>query len=101
LVLLRSSFPPKTKLKRSRLQTIHRLGSGGWVYSTDLERAKRVASSIETGTVFINYPDVSWPDLPSGGIKRSGYGKELSNLGLEEFVNKQLVLVPNIPGENK
>jgi len=74
-------------------------GLGGSVYSTDIERAKRVASRIETGMVFINYPDVSWPDLPFGGVKRSGYGKELSNLGMEEFVNKKLVLVPNIPAE--
>jgi len=74
-------------------------GLGGSVYSADIERAKRVASRIETGMVFINYPAVSWPDLPFGGIKRSGYGKELSNLGLEEFVNKKLVLVPNIPAE--
>jgi succinate-semialdehyde dehydrogenase / glutarate-semialdehyde dehydrogenase len=76
-------------------------GLGGSVYSTDIERAKRVASRIETGMVFINYPDVSWPDLPFGGIKRSGYGKELSNLGLEEFVNKKLVLVPNIASEGR
>jgi succinate-semialdehyde dehydrogenase/glutarate-semialdehyde dehydrogenase len=74
-------------------------GLGGSVYSTDIERAKRVASRIDTGMVFINYPDVSWPDLPFGGIKRSGYGKELSNLGLEEFVNKKLVLVPTISTE--
>jgi succinate-semialdehyde dehydrogenase/glutarate-semialdehyde dehydrogenase len=74
-------------------------GLGGSVYSTNIERAKRVASRIETGMVFINYPDVSWPDLPFGGIKRSGYGKELSSLGLEEFVNRKLVLVPNIPAE--
>ena len=74
-------------------------GLGGSIYSTDIERAKRVASRVETGMVFINYPDVSWPDLPFGGVKRSGYGKELSNLGLEEFVNKKLVLVPNIPSE--
>ena len=47
--------------------------------------------------VFINYPDVTWSDLPFGGIKRSGYGKELSHLGFEEFVNKKLVLVPTIP----
>jgi succinate-semialdehyde dehydrogenase / glutarate-semialdehyde dehydrogenase len=46
---------------------------------------------------FINYPDVSAPDLPFGRIKRSGYGNELSNFGLEEFVNKKLILVPNIP----
>jgi succinate-semialdehyde dehydrogenase/glutarate-semialdehyde dehydrogenase len=69
-------------------------GLGGSVYSTDIEKAKRVASRIETGMVFINYPDVSWPDLPFGGIKRSGYGKELSNLGLEEFVNRKLIVVP-------
>jgi succinate-semialdehyde dehydrogenase/glutarate-semialdehyde dehydrogenase len=50
---------------------------------------------METGMVFINYPDVSAPDLPFGGVKRSGYGKELSNLGVEEFVNKKLILVPN------
>jgi hypothetical protein len=43
--------------------------------------------------VFINYPSVSAPDLPFGGIKRSGYGKELSNLGIEEFINKKLVCV--------
>jgi len=71
-------------------------GLGGSVYTVDIERGKRVASRMETGMVFINYPDVSWPDLPFGGIKRSGYGKELSHLGLEEFVNKKLVLVPNI-----
>ena len=74
-------------------------GLGRSIYSKNIERAKRVASRVETGMVFINYPDVSWPDLPFGGVKRSGYGKELSNLGLEEFVNKKLVLVPNISTE--
>jgi succinate-semialdehyde dehydrogenase/glutarate-semialdehyde dehydrogenase len=71
-------------------------GLGGSVYTTDVERGKRVASRIETGMVFINYPDVSAPELPFGGIKRSGYEKELSRLGLEEFVNRKLVVVPNI-----
>jgi succinate-semialdehyde dehydrogenase/glutarate-semialdehyde dehydrogenase len=75
-------------------------GLGGSVYSTDIERAKRVASRVETGMMFINYPDLSWPDLPFGGIKRSGYGKELSNLGFEEFINKKLVVVPKVPKGN-
>ena len=54
-----------------------------------------MASRIESGMVFINYPYVSAPELPFGGIKRSGYG-ELSSLGLEEFVNRKLILVPNV-----
>ena len=54
-----------------------------------------MASRIESGMVFINYPYVSAPELPFGGIKRSGYGRELSSLGLEEFVNRKLILVPN------
>lgn len=68
-------------------------GLGGSVYTSDIEHGKRVASRIETGMVFINYPSMSAPDLPFGGIKRSGYGKELSNLGIEEFVNKKLIWV--------
>jgi succinate-semialdehyde dehydrogenase / glutarate-semialdehyde dehydrogenase len=72
-------------------------GLGGSVYTTDIEHGKRVASRIETGMVFINYPSLSAPDLPFGGIKRSGYGKELSNLGIEEFINKKLVCVANGP----
>jgi succinate-semialdehyde dehydrogenase/glutarate-semialdehyde dehydrogenase len=68
-------------------------GLGGSIYSTDINHAKRVARRIETGMVFINYPSLSAPDLPFGGIKRSGYGKELSSLGIEEFINKKLVCV--------
>jgi succinate-semialdehyde dehydrogenase/glutarate-semialdehyde dehydrogenase len=71
-------------------------GLGGSVYTVDIERGKQVASRIESGMVFINYPDVSAPDLPFGGIKRSGYGKELSILGIKEFVNEKLILVPNV-----
>jgi succinate-semialdehyde dehydrogenase/glutarate-semialdehyde dehydrogenase len=92
-------FPAKDEAEAIAIANDSPFGLGGSVYSTDIERAKRVASRVETGMVFINYPDLSWPDLPFGGIKRSGYGKELSNLGLEEFVNKKLVLVPNIPAE--
>jgi succinate-semialdehyde dehydrogenase/glutarate-semialdehyde dehydrogenase len=90
-------FPAKDEDEAIAIANDSPFGLGGSVYSTNVERAKRVASRVETGMVFINYPDVSWPDLPFGGIKRSGYGKELSNLGLEEFVNRKLILVPNIP----
>ncbi len=72
-------------------------GLGGSVYTTNIEHGKRVASRIETGMVFINYPSLSAPELPFGGIKRSGYGKELSNLGIEEFINRKLVCVANGP----
>ena len=57
-------------------------GLGGSVYTSDVEHGKRVASRLDTGMVFVNYPFISAPDLPFGGIKRSGYGKELSSLGI-------------------
>ena len=90
-------FPAKNEADAVAIANDSPFGLGGSVYTTNIERGKRVASRMETGMVFINYPDVSWPDLPFGGIKRSGYGKELSHLGLEEFVNNKLILVPNIP----
>ena len=70
-------------------------GLGGSIYTKNIELGKRVASRIETGMVFINYPCVSTADLPFGGIKRSGYGKELSDLGIQEFVNKKLICASN------
>jgi succinate-semialdehyde dehydrogenase/glutarate-semialdehyde dehydrogenase len=88
-------FPAKNEEEAIAIANDSPFGLGGSVYTSDIERGKHVASRIETGMVFINYPNVSAPDLPFGGIKRSGYGKELSNLGLEEFVNKKLILVPN------
>lgn len=68
-------------------------GLGGSVYSKDVVRAERVALQIETGMVFINEPTSSSPELPFGGIKRSGYGRELSDLGIHEFVNKKLIRI--------
>src|SRR6202522_3530347 len=87
-------FPAKDENEAIAIATDSPFGLGGSVYSSDIERAKRVASRMETGMVFINYPDVSLPELPFGGVKRSGYGKELSNLGIEEFVNRKLIFVP-------
>lgn len=68
-------------------------GLGGAVFSKDIKRAERVALQIETGMVFINEPTNSSPELPFGGTKRSGYGRELSSLGIEEFVNKKLIRI--------
>jgi len=69
-------------------------GLGGSVFSKDTERAVRVASQIDTGMVFINQNVASQPDLPFGGTKRSGYGRELSALGIEEFMNRKLIYIP-------
>ncbi|WP_370579079.1 NAD-dependent succinate-semialdehyde dehydrogenase [Snodgrassella alvi] len=68
-------------------------GLGGTVFSKDIERAKKLASRIETGMVFINRFGDSVAELPFGGIKRSGFGRELSDLGIKEFVNHKLVVL--------
>ena len=68
-------------------------GLGGSVFTKDIARGKRVASRVDTGMMFINQPTWTAPDLPFGGIKNSGYGRELSSLGIQEFVNKKLVRV--------
>ena len=66
-------------------------GLGAAVFSGDLERARSVADRLEAGMVWINQPTGSSPELPFGGIKRSGYGRELSELGMFEFANRRLV----------
>jgi succinate-semialdehyde dehydrogenase/glutarate-semialdehyde dehydrogenase len=66
-------------------------GLGGSVFTKDLARGKRVASRVDTGMMFINNIDWTDAELPFGGIKDSGYGRELGNMGIQEFVNKKLV----------
>lgn len=66
-------------------------GLGGSVFTKDIARGQRVASRIETGMMFINNIDWTDPELPFGGIKDSGYGRELGDMGIHEFVNKKLV----------
>jgi succinate-semialdehyde dehydrogenase / glutarate-semialdehyde dehydrogenase len=68
-------------------------GLGGSVFTKDIERGKRVARQIATGMVFINQATWTAPNLPFGGIKNSGYGRELAELGMQEFVNKKLIRV--------
>jgi len=66
-------------------------GLGGSVFGADLEHARSVADRIESGMVFINQRTWTTTQLPFGGIKNSGFGRELSELGIGEFVNHKLV----------
>ena len=69
-------------------------GLGGVVYSADPGWAQEVADLLETGMVWINSPQGSMADLPFGGTKRSGTGRELGPYGIDEFVNKKLIYTP-------
>ena len=71
-------------------------GLGGSVFTSDNERGRRVAGEISTGMIFVNHPTMVKADLPFGGIRRSGYGRELIDLGLKEFVNIKLIDVVDI-----
>jgi succinate-semialdehyde dehydrogenase/glutarate-semialdehyde dehydrogenase len=68
-------------------------GLGATVFSDDVDRARSVADRLQAGMVWINQPTGSSPELPFGGVKRSGYGRELSELGMFEFANRRLVRV--------
>ena len=84
-------FPARDEEEAIAIANNSPFGLGGSVYTSDIEHGKRVASRIETGMVFVNYPFISSPELPFGGIKLSGYGKELSSLGIQEFMNKKMI----------
>jgi succinate-semialdehyde dehydrogenase/glutarate-semialdehyde dehydrogenase len=68
-------------------------GLGGAVFSADEQRASRVAEQLEVGMTNVNTPAGEGADLPFGGTKRSGFGRELGPLGIDEFVNKRLFYV--------
>lgn len=68
-------------------------GLGATIFTADLEKAKSLAERIESGSVFINHQVKSDPRLPFGGVKKSGYGRELSHYGIKEFVNIKTVWV--------
>ncbi|GAB3609824.1 aldehyde dehydrogenase family protein [Humibacter ginsengiterrae] len=68
-------------------------GLGSYVYTTDPEQAQRVADKIEAGMVFVNVVLADGVELPFGGVKRSGTGREMGRLGADEFVNKKLIRI--------
>lgn len=71
-------------------------GLGGSLWSQDLPAARQLAAQIDTGGVFINTPSFSDPRVPIGGVKNSGFGRELSHFGLREFTNPQTVWVETL-----
>jgi succinate-semialdehyde dehydrogenase / glutarate-semialdehyde dehydrogenase len=66
-------------------------GLGSYVMTTDKEQGERVADKIEAGMVYVNLVGADSPELPFGGFKRSGFGRELGRFGADEFVNKKLI----------
>jgi succinate-semialdehyde dehydrogenase/glutarate-semialdehyde dehydrogenase len=66
-------------------------GLGSYVMTTDKEQGERVADRIEAGMVYVNLVGADSPELPFGGFKRSGFGRELGRFGADEFVNKKLI----------
>ncbi|MBH0054273.1 NAD-dependent succinate-semialdehyde dehydrogenase [Salinibacterium sp. SWN139] len=71
-------------------------GLGGSVFTKDTVNGEKVARKIDTGMVYVNHPTMVKADIPFGGVKHSGYGHELTNLGIQEFVNKKVIDVVDI-----
>ncbi|HJT58374.1 MAG TPA: aldehyde dehydrogenase family protein, partial [Ktedonobacteraceae bacterium] len=99
-VFREETFGPAAAVIRARdtqhaveLANDSQFGLGGNLWTTDIERARKLAHHLESGAVFINGMTASDPRLPFGGVKRSGYGRELSSFGIHEFVNIQTVWI--------
>ncbi|MBN8873521.1 MAG: NAD-dependent succinate-semialdehyde dehydrogenase [Rhodospirillales bacterium] len=89
-------FRAKDEEDAIRIANDSPFGLGGSVFTADTRHGAAVARRISTGMVFVNHPTKVEADLPFGGIRRSGYGRELLGLGLKEFVNHKLVDVVDI-----
>jgi succinate-semialdehyde dehydrogenase/glutarate-semialdehyde dehydrogenase len=83
----------KDETEAIRLANATPFGLGGSIFTADIERGRKVAAQIESGMVFINQAIRTAAELPFGGVKNSGFGRELSEFGFDEFVNKKLTTV--------
>ncbi|MFZ5979509.1 MAG: NAD-dependent succinate-semialdehyde dehydrogenase [Candidatus Zixiibacteriota bacterium] len=86
-------IPVKDTEDAIRVANDSEFGLGGSVWSRDIKKAEAVARRIETGAMFINGMTKSDPRLPFGGVKKSGYGRELSHYGIREFVNIKTIWI--------
>ncbi|SHE60353.1 succinate-semialdehyde dehydrogenase / glutarate-semialdehyde dehydrogenase [Microbulbifer donghaiensis] len=84
-------FIVKDEAEAIALANDSQFGLGGSVYTTDEARGVRVAEQIESGTAFVNHISWTYSSMPMGGVKKSGYGRELGHLGIMEFVNQKLI----------
>lgn len=89
-------FRAKDEEDAIRIANDSPFGLGGSVFTQDIKHGAEVAAKISTGMVFVNHPTKVEADLPFGGVRRSGYGRELLGLGLKEFVNHKLIDVVDI-----
>jgi succinate-semialdehyde dehydrogenase/glutarate-semialdehyde dehydrogenase len=92
-----SFYRVKTEDEAVALANDSDFGLGGSVWTKDEARGQRLASRIDTGMMFVNNLDWADAELPFGGVKNSGYGRELGNMGIQEFVNKKLVRMGHFP----
>ncbi|TWP22909.1 NAD-dependent succinate-semialdehyde dehydrogenase [Apibacter muscae] len=86
-------YAVKNEAEAIELANDTEFGLGATIFSKDINHAVEVARKIDTGMVFINELTGTSPELPFGGTKQSGYGKELSELGIYEFVNEKLIRI--------
>jgi succinate-semialdehyde dehydrogenase / glutarate-semialdehyde dehydrogenase len=88
-------FKVKTEAEAIQLANNHRYGLAGSVWTKDVEKGYQIARQLDTGNVFVNALVKSDSRLPFGGVKKSGYGRELSHQGLREFMNIKTIWMEN------
>jgi succinate-semialdehyde dehydrogenase / glutarate-semialdehyde dehydrogenase len=84
-------FIAKDEEEAIRIANDSDFGLGSSVYTSNQERGYKVAEKLEAGTAFVNHMSWTYASMPMGGVKKSGYGRELGHLGIKEFVNEKLI----------